>query len=92
MQGGEKAALARLKYYLWDSDLIADYFNIRNGMKGGEYSTKIAPWLAAGCISPRTIYYEVRGFTIQGTKLGSRLGVQGLGFSMWLHITKDHIP
>jgi hypothetical protein len=23
------AALARLKYYLWDSNLVADYFNIR---------------------------------------------------------------
>jgi deoxyribodipyrimidine photolyase len=59
VQGGERAALERLKYYLWDSDLIANYFNIRNGMKGGDYSTKFAPWLAAGCISPRTIYHEV---------------------------------
>jgi len=49
------AALARLKYYLWDSDLISNYFNIRNGMLGGDYSTKLAPWLAAGCISPRLV-------------------------------------
>jgi deoxyribodipyrimidine photo-lyase len=60
-QGGEAAALARLKYYLWDSDLIFEYFNIRNGMLGGDYSTKLAPWLAAGNISPRTIYHEVCG-------------------------------
>ena len=26
-QGGESVALARLKYYLWDSDLIATYFD-----------------------------------------------------------------
>jgi len=26
-QGGEAVALARLKYYLWDSDLIATYFD-----------------------------------------------------------------
>ena len=60
-QGGEAAALARLKYYLWDSNLIFEYFNIRNGMLGGDYSTKLAPWLAAGNISPRTIYHEVGG-------------------------------
>ena len=33
-KGGEAAALARLKYYLWDSDLIATYFDTRNGMVG----------------------------------------------------------
>ncbi|EFJ39190.1 hypothetical protein VOLCADRAFT_101264, partial [Volvox carteri f. nagariensis] len=49
LKGGETAALARLRYYLWDSDLIASYFDTRNGMLGGDYSTKFAPWLAAGC-------------------------------------------
>lgn len=58
-QGGESAALARLKYYLWDSDLVSAYFETRNGMLGGDYSTKLAPWLAAGCISPRTVYHQV---------------------------------
>jgi deoxyribodipyrimidine photo-lyase len=33
-KGGESAALARLKYYLWDSNLIATYFDTRNGMLG----------------------------------------------------------
>ncbi len=60
VQGGETVALARLKYYLWDSDLLATYFDTRNGMLGGDYSTKFAPWLAAGCLSPRTVYHEVR--------------------------------
>lgn len=55
MQGGEAAALARLKYYLWDSDLLATYFDTRNGMLGGDYSTKFAPWLALGCLSPRKV-------------------------------------
>jgi len=27
MQGGETAALARLKYYLWDSGLLSTYFD-----------------------------------------------------------------
>lgn len=59
-RGGETVALARLKYYLWDSDLISTYFDTRNGMLGGDYSTKFAPWLAAGCISPRKIHSECR--------------------------------
>lgn len=61
-QGGETAALERLKYYLWDSNLIADYFNIRNGMLGEKYSTKLAPALAHGCISPRYIYSEIKKY------------------------------
>eukprot|EP00877_Chromochloris_zofingiensis_P000317 jgi/Chrzof1/10286/Cz04g35200.t1 len=64
-RGGETAALERLKYYLWDSDLIANYFNIRNGMLGGDFSTKFAPWMAAGCLSPRTIYHEVKKYEAQ---------------------------
>ncbi|GLC48551.1 hypothetical protein PLESTB_000110200 [Pleodorina starrii] len=64
-KGGETAALARLQYYLWDSDLISTYFDTRNGMLGGDYSTKFAPWLAAGCISPRKIYHEIRRYEAQ---------------------------
>eukprot|EP00884_Botryococcus_braunii_P017556 jgi/Botrbrau1/4484/Bobra.0220s0018.1 len=60
--GGETAALQRLKYYCWDSDLVATYFDIRNGMIGGDYSTKLSAWLALGCISPRRIYHEVRKY------------------------------
>jgi len=68
LEGGEKAALARLKYYLWDSDIIADYFNIRNGMLGGDYSTKLAAHLAHGCISPRRIYHDIARYEKQRTK------------------------
>eukprot|EP00887_Chlorella_sp_A99_P004234 scaffold15.g4234.t1 len=42
-RGGEGPALERLRYYLWDMDLIA-------------------PWLAHGCLSPRTVYHEVRRY------------------------------
>ena len=59
MEGGETAGLARLRYYLWDTDLVADYFNTRNGMLGGDYSTKLSPWLAHGCVSPRRVYWEI---------------------------------
>ncbi|QDZ22001.1 cryptochrome [Chloropicon primus] len=58
-RGGEAAALERLRYYLWDSDLLSTYFETRNGMVGGDYSTKFSPWLANGCLSPRKIYHEI---------------------------------
>lgn len=61
-KGGESSALARLKYYIWDSGLISTYFDTRNGMLGGDYSTKFAPWLAHGCLSPRTIYHAIKAY------------------------------
>ena len=61
-QGGESAALARVKYYVWESEHIATYFETRNGMLGGDYSSKLAPWLAHGCVSPRHVEHEVRKF------------------------------
>lgn len=67
LKGGETAALERLKYYLWDTDLAADYFNIRNGMLGGDYSTKLSPALAHGCISAGKIAEEVSKYEEQRT-------------------------
>lgn len=57
-KGGEKAALDRVKDYIWTKDLLKVYFDTRNGMIGGDYSTKFAPWLAHGCVSPRYIAKE----------------------------------
>jgi len=57
--GGESQALKRLKYYLFDSGLVSGYFETRNGMLGADYSTKLAPWLAAGCLSPRRIHHDL---------------------------------
>ena len=61
-KGGETAALARLKYYLWDTDLIQNYKESRNGLLGGDYSSKLSSWLANGCLSPKTVYAELRRY------------------------------
>ena len=58
-RGGETAALARLKHYLWDTDAIGTYFDTRNGLAGADYSSKLSPWLALGCLSPRLIAAEL---------------------------------
>lgn len=61
-RGGETHALRRLSHYLWDTDALSTYFETRNGMLGSEYSSKLAPWLAQGCVSPRSIHAEVRRY------------------------------
>jgi len=68
IEGGETAARARLKHYLWDTDAIADYFNVRNGMLGTEYSTKFSASLAFGCISARRISNEIARYEKTRTK------------------------
>ncbi|KAL7551567.1 hypothetical protein ACHAWF_018418 [Thalassiosira exigua] len=61
-RGGESFALARVNDYIWDRDLLKGYFDTRNGMIGSEYSTKFAPWLALGNVSPRYVARECRRY------------------------------
>lgn len=60
-RGGERAALSRLDYYL-KSGCAASYFDTRNGMVGGDYSTKFSVWLANGSLSPRRIYADIKAY------------------------------
>ncbi|MFN4085592.1 MAG: DASH family cryptochrome [Spirosomataceae bacterium] len=61
-KGGEKEGLARLRYYLDETQLLKTYKETRNGLLGGDYSSKFSPWLALGCLSPRHVYEEVKRF------------------------------
>lgn len=61
-RGGETAALARLQQYVWDLDLLKTYKETRNGMLGPNYSSKFAPWLAHGNVSPRVIVGEIKRY------------------------------
>jgi deoxyribodipyrimidine photo-lyase len=60
--GGETEALNRLRYYLWETDLVKTYKETRNELLGGDYSSKLSPWLAQGCISPKQIYHELQRY------------------------------
>lgn len=62
LKGGETEGLARLKYYLWDSNLIKTYEETRNGLIGGDYSSKLSAYLASGCLSPKRIYHELKKY------------------------------
>ena len=59
--GGESAALSRLENYLSEG-FILSYKETRDQLHGTDYSTKFSPWLAQGCLSPRTIYHAVKAF------------------------------
>ena len=61
-QGGETAAQYRLDEYFWDNDSLKTYKETRNGLIGSDYSSKFSAWLSLGCISPRTIYEEVKKY------------------------------
>jgi deoxyribodipyrimidine photo-lyase len=67
-RGGESQALARLQHYLFDSDALSSYFDTRNGMLGADYSTKLSPWLAAGCVSPRRVHAEASRYEAERVK------------------------
>jgi deoxyribodipyrimidine photo-lyase len=59
-KGGEQEAIKRARHYLLDSGCLSNYKETRNGLVGADYSSKFSPWLAMGCISPRTIYFMVK--------------------------------
>ncbi|MCC9642609.1 DASH family cryptochrome [Rhodopirellula sp. JC740] len=61
-QGGETEAHKRLQSYLWEDDRLRVYKETRNGMLSPDDSSKFSPWLAHGCLSPRTIASEVRRY------------------------------
>ena len=66
-KGGEREGLQRLRHYLWESNAIATYKETRNGLIGSDYSSKLSPWLAAGCLSPKFIYHEIKRYELERT-------------------------
>ncbi|WP_286298493.1 DASH family cryptochrome [Vibrio apostichopi] len=59
--GGEDAGLAHLNNY-FSHDYALNYKQTRNAFDGIENSTKLSPWLALGCVSPKTIYRHLKQF------------------------------
>lgn len=58
-RGGESAGLERLEEYFWKLDRLKTYKDTRNGLVGANYSSKLSPWLALGCVSARRVESEV---------------------------------
>ncbi len=67
-KGGETEALIRLKNYFWEGDHLRNYKETRNGLLGANYSSKFAPWLSLGCISPTYIAEEIQKYEAERVK------------------------
>lgn len=59
--GGETAGLTHLENY-FSHHYAGTYRQTRNALDGIENSTKFSPWLALGCVSPKTIYRHLKQF------------------------------
>ena len=68
--GGESAALARLDEYFFRTHRVAKYKETRNGLLG-DYSSKFSPWLAAGNISARFIFQQLKKYEREHRKNSS---------------------
>lgn len=66
--GGERAGLARLEEYVFERDRLRVYKETRNGMLEPDDSSKFSPWLAMGCLSPRTVAEAVTRYEKQRVK------------------------
>lgn len=64
-RGGEQAALQHVARYLWGTQQVLTYKETRNQLLGADYSSKLSPWLALGCLSPRWVYHELQRFERQ---------------------------
>ena len=70
-RGGTAAAIAHLRQYL-ERALPHSYKATRNQLHGLDYSSKLSPWLALGCISARSIMQKLKQFeSEQGANEGS---------------------
>ena len=61
-EGGERAGLARLETWTFEKDALGSYKETRNGLLHPDDSSKLSPWLAHGCLSPRAVHDAVRRY------------------------------
>ena len=64
-KGGETSGLERLQHYIWESQNILSYSDRRNDLIGTNYSSKFSAYLSQGCLSPKTIFYEIKKFELK---------------------------
>ncbi len=76
-KGGQYQALARIKN--WFPNHIQRYKETRNEMLGSEFSSKLSAYLAWGCISPSTVWAEIKRFE---QRHGSNESTYWLGFEL----------
>jgi deoxyribodipyrimidine photo-lyase len=68
LRGGASAGHERLVHFVWHADRLRHYKDTRNGMLAPDDSTKLSPWLALGCLSPRQVWAEVQRYEQERVK------------------------
>jgi deoxyribodipyrimidine photo-lyase len=76
--GGESSARNHWQQYR-DRRLPDNYKNTRNELLGRDYSSKLSPWLAWGCISPRRIAHDL---AVYEQEFGANEGTYWLWFEL----------
>lgn len=64
-EGGITTGEERIQDYIWDKHGLEVYKETRNNSGTKDFSSKFSPWLALGCLSPRTIYWNCKRFEEQ---------------------------
>lgn len=59
-RGGAAAARDRMQRWMWDADRLRRYKESRNGLLAADDMSRLSPWLAHGCLSPREVVEAVR--------------------------------
>ena len=76
--GGEKTGHERIKH-LVESSSMTTYKSSRNGLLGTDFSTKLAGWLALGCVTARQVHEYLLAFEDGSTELGCKAKGYGHG-------------
>ncbi len=61
-RGGEDVGTSWMNEWIWERDCLKSYKETRNGMVGSDYSSKLSPWLASGCLSAVQVYWEIKKY------------------------------
>ncbi|WP_404789504.1 DASH family cryptochrome [Altericista sp. CCNU0014] len=67
-KGGETEGIKRLQTYIWEKDRLRVYKETRNGMLNPDDSSKLSPWLAVGCLSPRYVRAQAARYEAERVK------------------------
>ena len=60
--GGEIKALDRLKTYFGKSRYPDNFDDDKNKLRGKNISSRLSPWLAIGCVSPKQVYKALKEY------------------------------
>lgn len=61
-KGGEDNALLRLESYFGEQRHLDTFADTRYELKGLNTASRLSPWLALGCLSPKHVYTELKKY------------------------------